>query len=361
MNRTNDQYYFHLLSQKLNRVSKIPVKLMEVCGTHTMAIGKAGIRQVLPPAIELVSGPGCPVCVTADGEIDAFLDLACLPGVIMTTYGDMIRVPGSKGSLRDIKAQGADIRVVYSPMEALELARRERNREIVFLGVGFETTAPASAHALLTARRENIENFSIFNLHKTVPRALEALLDDTSMLIDGFILPGHVSAIIGEKVYSVIADRYGVSGVIAGFTAPEIMAAVLKLVLLKQRGEPAVTNQYSHIVSYRGNTPAQNMLRETFKPCDAQWRGLGNIPGSGLKLNSDYLNYDAAVKFGISIKETKGRRGCRCGNILKGLAKPPACPLFGTTCLPESPVGPCMVSSEGACAAYYLYEGGELP
>ncbi len=351
--------YFRLFRDELERIAVRPVRLMEVCGTHTMAIGRAGLRQVLPPQISLVSGPGCPVCVTADADIDSFLGLAKERRVTVATFGDMMRVPGNEGSLADFRAAGADIRVVYSPLEALELARSNPGQEIVFLGIGFETSAPGTAQAIIRAGREGLKNFSVYNLHKTVPQALQVLLDDPGQALDAFILPGHVSAIIGEAPYRFMPEKYGVGGAIAGFEPTDILAAIARLVKDINSGCPRITNLYGQVVRPGGNTAAQQILAETFEPCDADWRGLGMIPGSGLKLRPRYAGFDAALKFGVSRAPAKVRAGCRCGEVLKGILRPVACPLFGRTCTPEHPVGPCMVSSEGTCAAYYLYEGGK--
>jgi hydrogenase expression/formation protein HypD len=351
--------YFKKLNEKLWQIAKRPVKLMEVCGTHTMAIGKSGIRSVLPPQIELISGPGCPVCVTADSDIDVFMRLARNPNILLATYGDMIRVPGTEGSLAELKAQGADIRVVYSALEALEFARSVKGKEVVFLGVGFETTAPATAQAITIAAQEGLANFSVFNLHKTVPGALKVLLDDEAAQIDGFILPGHVSIIIGEKPYRFIAEEYGISGAIAGFEPPEIMAALVRLVKDINAGTPSISNMYRHAVRPEGNVVAQKLLADTFEPCDAEWRGIGVIPGSGLAFRNEFAAFDAVKKFNVEKQPVKLFPGCRCGDILKGTIKPIQCPLFDKRCTPDNPVGPCMVSSEGTCAAYYLYQGSD--
>lgn len=357
MPTAENKKYFDLLTVKLHEIIKRPVKLMEVCGTHTVAIGKAGIRKILPKEVELISGPGCPVCVTSDTDIDAYMRLAEEKNVVLATYGDMMRVPGSKGNLADLKANGADIRVVYSALEALEFARNEKAKEVVFLGVGFETTTPAAAHAIYVAKREGLKNFSVFNLHKTVPEALKVLLDDENTKIDGFILPGHVSIIIGEKPYQMIAKNYATSGVIVGFEPPEIMAGIVKLVQDIQAQTPSITNLYKEVVRPEGNITAQKLVADVFIPCDAEWRGIGIIPGSGLTIREQYADYDADKKFGIIRQPVELRTGCSCGDILKGTIKPHACVLFGKHCTPENPIGPCMVSSEGTCAAYYLYEG----
>lgn len=347
--------YFRLMVERLREISKRPIKLMEVCGTHTMAIGKSGIRTVLPAEIEFVSGPGCPVCVTADSDIDAFMELAGERRVTLVTYGDMMRVPGSAGSLAELKAEGADIRVAYSSLEALAFARGEPQKEIVFLGVGFETTAPATAHAVKSAVAEGLPNFSVYNLHKTVPLAIRALLAGDGVQIDGLILPGHVSVIIGETPYAFIAAEFGVSGAIAGFEPPEIMAAIVRLAGDINAGKPRISNIYTKAVEPEGNLVAQGMLDEVFAPGDAEWRGLGVIPGSGLEFREGFASFDAAKRFSIERREVRLDRGCSCGEILKGMIKPSDCPLFGSRCTPERPVGPCMVSSEGTCAAYYLY------
>ena len=355
--RTGNKEYFRLFAERLSEIAVRPVKLMEVCGTHTMAIGKSGIRTILPSEVELISGPGCPVCVTADSDIDAFMRLAENERVILATYGDMVKVPGTRGSLAELKAQGADIRVVYSALEALNFARSEPGREVVFLGVGFETTAPATAHAVRIASLENLSNFSIYNLHKTVPKALRALLDDETMQVDGFILPGHVSVIIGETPYAFIASEYDVAGAISGFEPPEIMAGILRLVQDINAGTPTISNLYRKAVRPEGNKVAQKLLEEIFMPSDADWRGIGIIPGSGLALREEYGCFDAEQKFGIKKRSVKLHKGCRCGEILKGIIRPHDCPLFAGRCTPDRPVGPCMVSSEGTCAAYYLYHG----
>jgi hydrogenase expression/formation protein HypD len=349
---------FRELAQKLQRIAIRPVKLMEVCGTHTMAIGKAGIRSILPPQVELVSGPGCPVCVTDDSDIDAFMDLAQKEDdIIITTYGDMMRVPGSNGSLSDIKAQGADIRVVYSATEALAFAKAEPGKKVVFLGVGFETTVPATAHAVKVAHQNGIDNFMVFNMHKTVPEALKVLLSDSLTNIDGFLLPGHVSVILGEKPYRFIAEEYGVSGAIAGFEPPEIMVGIVKLVQDFNEKTPQISNLYRQVVKPEGNTAAQSIIAEVFEPSDAKWRGIGMIPGSGLKLRDKYLKFDVERQLEVTRRDIKLHKGCSCGMILKGAMKPSECALFAKRCTPDNPVGPCMVSSEGTCAAYYLYSG----
>lgn len=356
MTKVDEKKYFRLMAEKLHEVAVRPVKIMEVCGTHTMAIGKSGIRQAVPATVELISGPGCPVCVTADSDIDAFMSLARDGRVTLATCGDMVRVPGSGGSLAELKAEGADIRVVYSALEALAFARSEPENEVVFLGVGFETTAPATAHAVRQAAAEGLANFAVFNLHKTVPRALRALLSDDAAGIDGLLLPGHVSVIIGERPYAFIAAEHGVAGAIAGFEPPEIMAALIVLARDIIAGAPRVTNIYTKAVRPEGNAVAQKLLDEVFEPTDAEWRGLGVIEGSGLRLRTAYERFDAASKFGVAPREVVLHKGCRCGEILKGLIRPFECPLFGGRCTPERPVGPCMVSSEGTCAAYFLYQ-----
>jgi hydrogenase expression/formation protein HypD len=330
--------------------------VMEVCGTHTMAIGRFGIRQLIPAQINLISGPGCPVCVTPQSDIDAFIDLAARPNVTVTTFGDMLRVPGSKTSLEAERARGADVRIVYSPMDALEIARRNPAREVVFFGVGFETTTPGIALTISQAAQHNVSNFTVYSAHKTVPEALSALLSGDAPALDGFLLPGHVSTMIGSRVYEPIARDFGVACVIAGFEPLDILQSILMLVKQVQDDRAEVENQYRRVVTPDGNDAARRAVAEIFKQCDAAWRGIGVIPKSGLTIRSGYSEYDARVRFGLP--ETTDFRepdGCQCGAILKGQCQPPDCPLFGTVCTPAQPVGPCMVSSEGTCAAWHKY------
>ena len=334
-----------------------PIRLMEVCGTHTVAIFRHGIRDVLPPGIRLLSGPGCPVCVTPNDEIDRAIALAGAPGVILTTFGDMVRVPGTRTSLQEARAAGADVRIVYSPLDALRLAQANPTREVVFLAVGFETTTPAVAGALYEARRLGVPNFTICAAHKVVPPALRLLLDSPETRVDGFLLPGHVSAIIGGRPYEFIASDYRVPGVIAGFEPLDILQSVDMLLAQIVAAEPKIEIQYRRTVRWEGNETAARYVAEVFEPCDVNWRGLGGLPGSGLRLRPEYSAFDAALRFPTESPVSREHSGCLCGSVLRGIIDPPACPLFDRACTPERPIGPCMVSTEGTCAAWHQYAG----
>ncbi len=344
----------HLVRQ-IKATSHKPVRLMEVCGTHTMAIFRHGIRALLPASITLLSGPGCPVCVTAQGDIDAFVDLSRRKDVTLTTFGDLMRVPGSGSSLQRESAEGADVRVVYSVMDAVQLARQAPDRQVVFLGVGFETTAPTIAASILAAQQMALENFTVYCAHKTVPVALSALMDNPQVKIDGFLLPGHVSVIIGLNAYRPFFDQHRTPSVVAGFEPVDILRGVLELVAMIERGAPELSNAYPRAVTHQGNTQARQIMAKVFEPCDASWRGLGIIPGSGLTLRPELAAFDAVQRFGLAVSDTPEPKGCACGDILSGTKIPPECALFRKLCTPMNPVGPCMVSSEGTCAAYYRY------
>jgi hydrogenase expression/formation protein HypD len=339
------------LTEKINR----PLKLMEVCGTHTVEIFRHGIRDVIPKSITLLSGPGCPVCVTSVQDVDAAIAVAQTPGVILATFGDMMRVPGGKQSMLEARSEGADIRVLYSPLDSLELAQKERNKEIVFFATGFETTSPLIAGTIAHAERAGVKNFSVYAAHKVVPPALKALLDSPDVLVDGFIMPGHVSAIIGAKPYAFVAERYHKPSVITGFNAAEIIEGILMIVRQIALKKAAVEIQYRNVVREEGNPRAMELLGRYFEPADAHWRGIGVIPGSGLKIRDAYESFDANKKFNPPVSDAKEPDFCSCGDILRGVKVPTECPLFGTGCTPENPVGPCMVSTEGSCAAYYKY------
>ncbi len=345
------------LGSHLHRLVRRPVRLMEVCGTHTMAIFRHGLRSLLPPEIRLVSGPGCPVCVTPAGVIDAFVELAGREGVIIATFGDMIRVPGSNGSLATARAGGADIRIVYSPMDALQLAARQPEQEVVFLSVGFETTTPTIAATILEAQRTGIGNFSVFAANKVMPPPLEVLMQDPELQVDGLLCPGHVSSIIGADAYTFLARDHGLACAVAGFEPADILQAIIALVRQVQAGEPVVENCYPRVVTASGNARAGEIVRAVFKPVASEWRGLGVIAGSGLALRSRYERFDAATRLSVTVAPSREPAGCRCGRILKGTCRPVDCPLFGSRCTPAAPVGPCMVSSEGTCAAWYRYGG----
>ncbi|GAB6182327.1 hydrogenase formation protein HypD [Thermodesulfovibrio hydrogeniphilus] len=331
------------------------INLMEVCGTHTVSIFRHGIRSLLPQNIKLLSGPGCPVCVTPIEDIDRMLFIAKQPEVIVTTFGDMMRVPGSNGSLYKAKAEGTDIRMVYSPLDALKIAEENKNKNVVFFAVGFETTSPLIAATIHEAERKGIPNFSIYSVHKLVPPALEILVNTEELKLDGFILPGHVSTIIGSKVYEFIPHRYKKSCVITGFDADDILNAVAMLLKQIIDNEPKVEIQYTDAVKPEGNPKAVEFISKYFETCDSNWRGIGLIPKSGLKLKKEFAHRDAEVIFEIPLLPSKEPQGCQCGLILRGVKLPPQCPLFAKVCTPENPVGACMVSSEGSCSAYYKY------
>lgn len=332
-----------------------PLRIMEVCGTHTMAIFRHGIRSLLPDEIELISGPGCPVCVTATGDIDRMIALAAKPGVTLATFGDLLRVPGSEGkSLAMARAEGARVEIVYSPADALELARNTDDL-VVFPAIGFETTIPVIAATVLEARSGDVRNFMLLVSHKVVPPALEVLLSDPELAIDGLLCPGHVSAIIGEQAYQPLVERFHIPCVIAGFEPLDILSAVYMLTRQAGRGQALVENCYGRVVGREGNPRAREIIYRVFKPCDAWWRGLGEIPASGLELQAEFKDFDAATRFELPDVFVPEPKGCRCGEILTARIKPPLCPLFNTRCTPTHPIGPCMVSSEGTCAAYSKY------
>lgn len=341
--------------EEIRRLADQPIRLMEVCGTHTMAIARYGLRQILPPAISLISGPGCPVCVTSQSDVDFMISLSRVPGAIITTFGDMVRVPGSDSSLAREKAQGGDIRVVYSPLDALKLAEAEADRKVVFLGVGFETTAPTIAATVLEARRQGRKNFFAFSAHKTVPRALKALLELGEVKLNGFLLPGHVSAIIGSRPYEFLAHDYDLPCVISGFEPLDILQSVLMLLRQVKTGNPRVEIQYRRGVDEEGNRKAQEVMARAFQPSQVEWRGIGSIPGTGLAFRKELADFDAARAFDLPRVQSRENPGCRCGEVLRGVIRPQECRLFAEVCTPENPVGPCMVSSEGSCAAAYKY------
>jgi hydrogenase expression/formation protein HypD len=334
-----------------------PVKIMEVCGTHTMEIGRLGLRSLLPSNIELVSGPGCPVCVTPGACIDSAAYLSVEKGVRIVSYGDMIRVPGNVASLETARSKGAHIDVVTSPLEALEIAKKHPEQEVVFFAVGFETTAPATAMSIENAYNRGIRNLSFLMSHRTVPPVLKALIDDKSISISGFLLPGHVSAIIGEAPYHLL-DNYGIPGVITGFEALDILLGIFKVCDMLEKKKPEIVNAYSRTVKKNGNPLAIKICEKIFEPCDAVWRGIGMIPESGLAIRNLYSQFDAALRHNLNIDVAATAvqpQGCSCGTVLKGIIKPDQCQLFKNLCTPQTPVGPCMVSSEGACAAYFRY------
>lgn len=350
----SDKSYKEYLLQEICSVKR-PAALMEVCGTHTMAIARSGIRNLLPAGFKLLSGPGCPVCVTSQGDIDAVIELVGQPDITLVTFGDMMRVPGTNSSLQEERSRGADIRVAYSPLDALEIARKNPQREVVFLGIGFETTAPAVGITVEQAACEHLPNFSVFSLHKLVPPALEIIFSDPDIRVDGLICPGHVSAVIGVDPYKILAQKYHKPCVVTGFETIDILEGLVMLLRQLQSDRAVAEIQYRRVVKNEGNKVARETLERVFKPTDARWRGMGLIPDSGLELQDNYQEFDACKRFAIPQIEDLPIKGCSCGDVLTGKITPHDCVLFGKACTPLKPVGPCMVSHEGACAAYYRY------
>ncbi|MDW8068351.1 MAG: hydrogenase formation protein HypD [Anaerolineae bacterium] len=345
-----------MVAEAIAARSNRPVRLMEFCGGHTHAILRFGIPDLLPPTVELLSGPGCPVCVTAATDLSRAVVLASIPGVILTTFGDMMRVPADRGrSLARARAEGADIRIVYSPLDALEVARQNPHRTVVFLGVGFETTAPMVASAVLAAEAEGIRNFVVFSTHKRTPPAMRAILDAGEVRLSGIIGPGHVTTVIGLEAWRFLPQEYGIPCAVAGFEPLDVLRAILALVEMLEDGQPDVVNAYPRSVRTGGNPVALETMERVFEITEAEWRGLGTLPASGLRLREEYAPYDAERVFPLEIEVAPDPPGCRCGDVLRGGLRPTECPLFARACTPQNPIGPCMVSAEGACAAYYHY------
>jgi len=342
------------IADEIRKTSSKPVSLMEVCGGHTMSVQRFGIPSLLPKTIRLLSGPGCPVCVSSRKYLDQAIAYCRLPDVIIATYGDLIRVPGSTSTLDREKALGADIRIVYSVMDSLEIARKNPDKKVVFLGIGFETTAPASATAILGAYRQNISNFCLFSSHKIMPPAMAALIDE-GVKIDGYIAPGHVSTITGVSIYNDIAEKYHLGCVIAGFEPIDLLEAILMLVRQIENSDQKVEIQYRRAVRPEGNPQALEILDEVFELRDDWWRGLGVLPASGYGVRDKFSHFDAEKMLAVEVEPTREDKGCICGEILKGLKTPRECKLFATGCTPQNPAGPCMVSNEGACHAFYRY------
>lgn len=328
---------------------------MEVCGTHTTAIFKHGIRSLLPEGLRLLSGPGCPVCVTSIKDIDKAIALSMLDDVILCTFGDMVLVTGGKKSLSEAKAEGADIRIVYSPLECLNSAKENGNKKVIFFSAGFETTTPSVAGTLFEAERQEIDNFYIYSANKLVPPALDVLLQSDEVNIDGFILPGHVSAIIGSRAYDFISEKYLKPCVITGFSADDILAGIAMLLKQIAEGRAAVEIQYKSVVNETGNQKALDFMYEYFESVDSYWRGIGLLQKSGLRLRQKWSHRDAEKVFNINVSDYPEPKVCQCGLVLRGIKMPSECPLFRKVCTPEKPVGACMVSAEGSCAAYYKY------
>ena len=344
-----------ILEEKIKGYNGEPLTFMEVCGTHTMALSSFGLRELLPENIRLISGPGCPVCVTSNADIDKIIEYSALKDVIIATFGDMLKVPGTRSSLSKERAKGANVRVVYFIFDALKIAEENPEKKVVFVSVGFETTVPGIAYGIKEAKKRALKNFFVFCSNKTVPKALEALITLGEIKINGFILPGHVSTIIGVKPYEVIPKKYGIGGVIAGFEATDILWGIWMLLNQFENQSLKIEIQYKRVVRPEGNQEAQSLIAEVFEETDAEWRGIGIIPGTGLKLKEDYGEFDIQNHINVDVSYSKEPEGCSCGEILRGVKYPYQCALFKRICTPENPVGPCMVSSEGSCAAYYKY------
>ena len=336
------------------------LRLMEVCGTHTVAIFRSGIRQILPANVELVSGPGCPVCVTNDDYIDEAIEYARRENFIVATFGDMLKVPGSRSSLAKASAEGADVRIIYSPLDSLKLAKENPRKKIIFLAVGFETTAPTQAATVLAARAQGIKNLFMLSAQKLVQPALRFLLNDSAVNVDGFLLPGHVAVVIGADAFNFLAEEFKVPSAVGGFEAEEILTAIESLLEQIDGGRAEVTNNYRAVVKAAGNLSAQKILSQVYEVADADWRGIGTIPLSGLKMREEFAAFDIERVEPIKIEHVEKKTLCRCGEVLRGLINPTQCPLFGKACQPLHAVGPCMVSVEGVCAAWFKYGGNNF-
>lgn len=347
-----------LLIKALNRLAPKNMTFMEVCGTHTVSIFRNGIRSVVPQNIRLLSGPGCPVCVTAQGDIDAIIETAGNPGIIVATYGDMMRVPGTSGSLAQKRSEGADIRIITTASSCIDLALQNPSKEILFLAIGFETTAPATASMLMEAKERAVHNISVACFHKRTPPVLEKLAMDKDLKIDGFLLPGHVSVILGYEPYRFLADSYGIACSITGFEAEDILLGLADLAKQVMDGTPCLHSTYQRAVKPGGNKLAVELMEKVFVNSNAVWRGIGEIPDSGMKLNENFRDYDAISKLDMAVRKVAPPKGCRCGDVLSGRITPRECPLFAKGCDPVNPIGPCMVSGEGTCSAYYKYSRG---
>ena len=343
------------LVQAIGELAPENATLMEVCGTHTVAIARNGIRGLMPEGVRLASGPGCPVCVTSNHDIDKVIALARVPEVTIATFGDMTRVPGSTSSLLAEQAAGRSVEIVYSPLDALKLAADNPNRQIVFVGVGFETTTPLVAIAIKRATEAGLQNSSVYGAHKNMPGALEVIVADPQLKVSALILPGHVSTIIGAKPYQFLAEKDGIPGVIPGFEPVDVLQGIAMLMRQLYEGRAEIEIAYARGVMPEGNPVALAAIDEVFETCSATWRGLGEIPGSGYRIRDEFAEFDAMRRFQPEVEPVREHAGCRCGDVLRGIMAPSDCPLFRKVCTPENPVGPCMVSSEGSCAAYFRY------
>ncbi|MBT2689539.1 hydrogenase formation protein HypD [Bacillus sp. ISL-47] len=342
-----------LAKQYTIKTGRKPV-FMEVCGSHTMALAKTGVKTRLKDYVRLIAGPGCPVCVTDQKTIDSMISLSEDPRRILCTFGDMVRVPGSKHSLMDAKTEGKDIRIVYSPLDSLRIAEENPDREIVFLGIGFETTIPLLAAAIKEAEKRGLNNFTIWMTTKLVEPVLRSLLEAGEIHLDGFLLPGHVSIVLGKESYSFLAEEYKMPGVISGFEPVQLLSSIYKLLQLCLEKKADIINDYPYIVSEKGNLSSQSLMQEYLKHADEDWRGIGTIPSSGMVLKEEFEKFDAKKKFKV-ITEPPRKTKCRCGEVIRGLVEPEKCVLFKKACTPSNPIGPCMVSAEGTCAAHYHY------
>ena len=336
---------------------KKKLRLMEVCGTHTVAIFRSGIRQVLPENVELISGPGCPVCVTNDDYIDKAIEYARKKGFVVATFGDMLKVSGTRSNLSAAVAEGADVRVVYSPLDSLTLAKENQRKKIIFLAVGFETTAPTQAATVLAAKAQGIENLFMLSAQKLVPPALRFLLGDAAVKVDGFLLPGHVAVVIVARAFNFLSEEFQVPSTVAGFEADEILTALVSLLEQLDSGRAEVVNDYRAVVKAEGNVAAQKILSQVYEVADAEWRGIGMIPSSGLRMREEFAAFDIERVEPIELERAEKKSVCRCGEVLRGVINPTACPLFGKACQPLHAIGPCMVSVEGVCAAWFKYGG----
>lgn len=343
------------LIEKINTLAagKKNLRFMEVCGTHTVSIFRAGIRNILPTNVELVSGPGCPVCVTNDDFIDKAVAYSKIPNIIIATFGDMLKVPGSRTTLAEESASGANVKVIYSPLDCLKIAAENPDKKIIFLAVGFETTAPTAAATILSARNSGLKNLFFLSAQKLVPPALKMLMADPAVKVDGFLLPGHVAVVTGTKVFEFLK----IPAVVAGFEAEEILLAVINLLKQIDEGRAEISNEYKSVVKAEGNIAAKNILYQVYEEVDADWRGLGKIPNSGLKVRDEFADFDIEKVLPLEIETAKKNTACRCGEVLRGICKPTDCKLFGKACQPLHAVGSCMISVEGVCAAWFKYGG----
>ena len=345
------------LARQIKKIAPaVDLNFMEVCGTHTQSFFRFGLDKILPQNIRLISGPGCPVCVSSQGYIDQAIKLAGIKDAIILSFGDMLRVPGSGSSLEREKAKTGNIRVIYSPLDALNVARLNPDKKVIFLAVGFETTAPTIALTILSAKKQNLDNLFFYSSLKLIPPAMEYLLKDKRLNLDGFLCPGHVSAIIGTKAYEFIPKRYKIACCVAGFEPLDILGGIYLLLLQIKKKSPQVQNEYARVVTREGNLKAAQVTKRVFETSDVFWRGLGNIADSALKIRKEFSQFDAERFFSIKTHDAQHSTKCRCGDVLKGLISPPDCPLFAKACIPDSPIGPCMVSTEGACNAYFKFK-----